>query len=583
MHLGRRVLVPLIAVFSLVVGAAGALAQLAAFPGAEGAGMFSAGGRGGNVYHVTSLADYDTGAMEAAIPGTLRYGLEEVAEEEEINNLTIVFDVGGQINLKKLLQAKRTHNVTIAGQTAPGGGITLAGNQFEVSKAHDVIVRYLRVRPGPGGEADAFRIVESNNVIADHISASWSNDEVFSATRSYDVTVQWSIISEALNGGSLGTAGNPSGHSYGSLINGGNITYHHNLYAHNRSRNPRPQYRDSTYTRLDFVNNVVYNPFDKFGYGEDDDHMSVNFVGNYEIAGPDTDPTTQYVFTSKTSNTILYQEDNILDLDKDTDLDDTVDAGWANFSGPHTKSAVRLDGSVAPPGFSVDPMPLVNAEPAEVALWSVLNGAGMTLWRDAVDLRIVNEVQTQGGNIRLSMSGVPDVAGEADQWPDLPGGPTLLDTDQDGMPDEYENMFAYLNPNNAADRNLDGNSNGYTDLEDYLNFLVGFPAPSDLFGDYNDDGVVDAADYAVWRDAMAAGAMMLTNRDPDNFGPVDEDDYATWRTNFGMTSGGGSTAAGAANLPVPEPSSLVLLVLGCVALANRRRTWSAHRAPMEGR
>ena len=553
----------LTAVVYLALAASVASAQLPSFPGAEGAGMFSSGGRGGNVYHVTSLADYGTGTP---IAGTLRYGLEEIAEEEEENNLTIVFDVGGQINLQSILQAKRTHNVTIAGQTAPGGGITLAGNQFEVSKAHDVIVRYLRVRPGPGGNADAFRIVESNNVIADHISASWSNDEVFSATRSYDVTVQWSVISEAINGGSLGTAGNPSGHSYGSLINGGNITYHHNLYAHNRSRNPRPQYRDSTYTRLDFVNNVVYNPFDKFGYGEDDDHMSVNFVGNYEIAGPNTDASTAYVFTTKTSNTILYQEDNILDLDKDTTFDNTDEAGWGNFSGPHTQSAVRLDGSVAPPGFSIDPMPLVNAEPAADALWSVLNGAGMTLWRDAVDLRIVSEVQTQGGNIPLSFSNVPNVPGEADQWPDLPGGVTLLDTDQDGMPDAYEDTLAYLSSTNASDRNLDGNGNGYTDLEDYLNFLVAGPAPAGLLGDYNGDDTIDAADYTVWRDAMTAGSTSLTN-DPTP-GTVDESDFTYWRDHFGESLGGGSGQGAAA---VPEPASLVLLLIGTIPwLACRR-------------
>jgi hypothetical protein len=204
-------------------------------------------------------------------------------------------------------------------------------------------------------------------------------------------------------------------------------------------------------------------------------------------------------------------------------------------------------------------MPLVNAEPAADALWSVLNGAGMTLWRDAVDLRIVSEVQSQGGNIPLSFSNVPNVPGEADQWPDLPSGTTLLDTDQDGMPDTYENLFAYLSPTNAADRNLDGNSNGYTDLEDYLNFLVAGPAPDVLAGDYNNNGTIDSADYTVWRDAMAAGATSLTN-DPTP-GTVDASDFTYWRNHFGETLGSGSGQASAA---VPEPASLVLLVAGTI-------------------
>jgi pectate lyase len=537
-----------------------AWAQLPAFPGAEGAGKFTLGGRGGNVYHVTSLADYGTGTP---IAGTLRYGLEEVAKENVENNLTIVFDVGGQIDLQSILQAKRTHNVTIAGQTAPGGGITLAGSPFEVSKAHDVIVRYLRVRPNPGGNEDAFRIVESNNVIADHISASWSSDEVFSATRSFDVTVQWSIISEALNGSPVTGGG---GHSYGSLINGGNITYHHNLYAHNRSRNPRPQYRDSTYTRLDFVNNVIYNPYDKFGYGEDDDFMSVNFVGNYEIAGPDTQASTEYIFTTKTSNTILYQEDNVLDLDRDSELDGDA-VGWEGFFGPHTQSSTRLDGSVAPAGgFPVDPMPLVPAEPATEALWSVLNTAGMNLWRDAVDLRIFDEVQSQGGAIPVTIANVPIVTGELDQWPDLPSGSMIVDSDGDGMPDAYEDTIAYLNPNNAADRNLDMNGNGYTDLEDYLNFLVVPIEDPLLAGDYNNDGKVDAADYTVWRDALHSGGALLN--ETASLGIVDGDDYDAWKANFGATA---ELDAGAA-VAVPEPAAIWLFISAGVALVCRART-----------
>ncbi|MDP8914584.1 MAG: pectate lyase, partial [Pseudomonadota bacterium] len=207
--------------------------QVLAFPGAEGAGRFALGGRAGRVLRVTNLQDSGPGSLRAAV--------------EEKGPRTIIFDVVGTIRLQKPLVV-RNGQVTIAGQTAPGGGITLRDRHFEVA-ADDVIVRFIRARLGneAGIESDAFTISRGKRIIVDHVSASWSIDETLSSGSSYkkpeedlrDVTVQWSIISESLRR-SLHAKGE---HGYGSLLRGGKgakMSFHHNLWAHHAARMPRP-------------------------------------------------------------------------------------------------------------------------------------------------------------------------------------------------------------------------------------------------------------------------------------------------------------------------------------------------------
>lgn len=242
-----------------------------AFPGAEGAGAYAAGGRGGDVYWVTNLND--------AGEGSLRHGIETKNSDQP---RTILFAVAGIIELKSDLQI-RTGNLTIAGQSAPGGGITLAGRQTVVSGTRDIIIQHLRFRPGDrhagaGYEPDALWVRSSHDVMIDHVTASWGVDENLSVTHgSFNVTVQWSLINQALYHAGHEKQAN---HGYGSLINGGDITFHHNLYADNRSRNPRPQqsHVEGLRTRLDFVNNVIHNPGDRYGYSHDD-RMDLNLVG----------------------------------------------------------------------------------------------------------------------------------------------------------------------------------------------------------------------------------------------------------------------------------------------------------------
>ncbi len=523
----------------LVAAGTPALGQVVAFPGAEGAGQYATGGRGGDVYHVTNLND--SGA------GSLRDGVDSASGPR-----TIVFDLGGTIDLASRIRIDSS-NITIAGQTAPGDGITLKGYHLEVSGASDVVVRYLRVRPGDIHtapdvyEPDSIGIMGSHDVVLDHVSASWSTDEVLSPTHGSDnVTVQWSMITEALHN-SNHSKGN---HGYGSLINGGDFSFHHNLYAHNRSRNPRPQNTGSDSTRLDFVNNVIYNPGGRYGYGAAAEETYLNFVGNYGISGPNTTETDLYEAGSLGSGEVagahIYQSGNYMDVNKNGLLDGQSN-GWADFGGDYIAMSSRAD------------LPMVTTQTATEALVDVLAGAGASLVRDAVDTRVINTAYSYG-TLGAHIDSQYDVGG----WPTLSSGTTPLDTDQDGMPNVYEDAFSYLSSTDPADRNLDANGNGYTDLEDYLNWLVAMATP--LVGDYNGNGTVDAADYTVWRDSFGQIGPGLT-ADGDGNGSVDAGDILLWKSHFGESAGSGSLAGSGA---VPEPASAVLLAFGIIALVG---TW----------
>ena len=261
--------------------------EIPAFPGAEGFGAYSKGGRGGKVLHVTNLDDKGSGSLRWAI--------------EQKGARTIVFDISGTIELKDRLDIKNPY-VTIAGQTAPGDGICLKGETLLIG-THDVIVRYIRCRLGDAKHGigslqgkDAISISEGKDIIVDHCSGSWSLDEVLSSSTSKptltNVTVQWCFITEGLN---------PSKHGYGSLIRGtggAKYSYIHNLYAHNLGRNPRPgNYDRNPHTSdpkgllLDFRNNVIYNWGGGYaGYNSDSESVTrLNYVGNYLIPGANSE------------------------------------------------------------------------------------------------------------------------------------------------------------------------------------------------------------------------------------------------------------------------------------------------------
>ena len=362
--------------------------QTLAFPGAEGFGAFARGGRGGDVYTVTNLTDWG--------PGSLRYGIQTASGPR-----TIVFALSGLIKLNSNLSVDKDY-ITIAGQTAPGDGICLRDGAFEIKGDH-VIVRYIRSRLGDeaGREADAISIVRGHHIILDHCSASWSVDECFSCSTGDEgaidsVTVQWSIISEALEN-SIHEKG---AHSYGALIRGcygAKYTYHHNLFAHNRSRNPRPgNYDENTYLldpeglQFDFRNNVMYNwKGSRPGYdGDSESVCRYNYVGNYGKPGPNSD-ISGYAYSAGCKHFRAYYEGNYFFGEVPADQ-----WGLVNFSGSWTLEEKSNYKRSEP--FPTGP---IVTESAQDAFDHVMAHAGASKVRDTVDSRVINDVLSGTGAI----------------------------------------------------------------------------------------------------------------------------------------------------------------------------------------
>lgn len=433
----------------LTVTAAVSAQTLPAFPGAEGFGASSKGGRGGKVLQVTNLNEDG--------PGSLRWAVEQKEPR------TIVFELSGTITLKKRLEIENPF-ITIAGQTAPGDGICLKGASLKI-RTHDVIVRYLRCRLGDGTEGvgslqgkDTIGVDQGTDIILDHCSASWSLDEVLSAsTKRPDltrVTVQWCFITEGLN---------PDGHSFGSLIRGtggAKYSYLNNLYANNRGRNPRPgnydinpHDKDPNGLLLDFRNNVICN-WEGSHAGYNNDKISVtrlNYVGNYLIPGPDSE-VRGFAYSTGSPYNRAFFAGNIYN-------GKMPENQWSlvQFRREWTEDQIRGYKQSRP--FETGP---IHPEDADTACQRVLKIGGANLpKRDAVDARIVKDVKQRTGRIIRSQE---DVGG----WPTLNSAPAPIDNDRDGMPDEWEIKYG-LNPHDASDASKDKDGDGYTNLEEYLN------------------------------------------------------------------------------------------------------------------
>ena len=411
-----------------------------AFPGAEGAGAHAVGGRGGSVFIVTTLADY--ARRDPPIAGSLRAAVEAKGPR------TIVFAVSGLIELSRPLEIREPF-LTIAGQTAPGDGVCLARHDLRVRDTHDIILCHLRVRPGDvAGEAlDGLSVYQSRRVIIDHCSVSWSVDETLSVTGegTDDVTVQWCFITESLNE----SVHHKGSHGYGSLIRAdGDVSYHHNLYAHHRTRCPRPgTYGDPRGVRLDFRNNVIYDWFGPAGYTSDDP-ANINYVGNYLRPGPSTRDRRK-AFDIGGEATRMFVEDVFLEGQP------AASDPWRFISDaqPTNKLSAPID----------TPMPATDT--AEAAFARVLAQAGATLpARDAVDLRVVEQVHSQGGRLINSQA---DVGG----WPNYTAAPAPIDADQDGLPDAWEKAHG-LNPADPNDATRVAADGPYTHLELHLNELA---------------------------------------------------------------------------------------------------------------
>ena len=450
-----------------------------AFPGAEGGGKYASGGRDGRIVLVTSLAD-------SKEEGTLRAAINSQGKR------TIVFNVSGTIYLQSPLDIKYG-DLTIAGQSAPGQGICVANYPVTVS-ANNIIFRYLRFRMGYSGKegaegADALGGRQTTNVIIDHCSISWSTDECSSFYDNENFTMQWCILSESLR-----LSGHAKGpHGYGAIWGGVNATYHHNLLAHHDSRTPRfgPGDKFAGKDRTDARNNVFYNWNGNGCYGGE--AMEINLVNNYYKPGPATakrvaDRVMAISAKNATSGfaAIKGKWGKYYLMGNFFQQDALVTAN--NWLG------VSIEGNTRDQIESLIPIATtaVRTFDAQQAYRQVLAYAGCSLQRDEVDRRIVNETKSgtatfigrspnngQGKSMGYPRRGIldsqldlrpPDADSTWTPWPTLTSTSPPLDSDKDGMPDEWE-IKRKLNPK-KADGHLRSLNVNYDNLEIYLNELV---------------------------------------------------------------------------------------------------------------
>jgi hypothetical protein len=425
---------------ALILSTARAAGTLPAFPGAEGFGATTPGGRGGKVYLVTNLNDSG--------PGSFRAGCDAEGPR------TIVFRVAGTISLRSNLTVRNPF-LTIAGQSAPGDGICLRGYTFGIA-THDVVVRYLRSRLGDETkqESDCIDLLNgAHDCILDHCSATWSIDECLSTSGiNQNCTIQWCLIGE-----SLWHSKHAKGpHGYGSLARAnGPMSWHHNLWIHNDARNPRlgdAYGRGPTFPTFDVRNNVMYD-FGATASGLTQGILKVNYVGNYLRPGPSS-KALKPITVGHPSELTYFIRDNIIEGNDALTTDNTQFFTSVEYNGKREVNTVDTP-------FAAPAVKTVSGRDAlELVLASV--GASLPV-RDPVDTRLVGHVRTHGGHLIDSQN---DVGG----WPELKAGTVPADTDSDGMPDAWEQAHG-LDAKNPADAPALAKS-GYTNLEDYLNGIV---------------------------------------------------------------------------------------------------------------
>lgn len=398
-----------------------------AFPGAQGFGRLATGGRGGEVVHVTNLNDSGAGSLRDAISKA---------------NRIIVFDVGGIIKLETRLVFKS--NQTIAGQTAPGKGISIYGNGVSLSGASNTIIRYVRFRMGKIGDdgKDAVGIANGHDIIFDHVSLSWGRDGTFDLNQEsgadlYNITLQNSIVAQGLQT-----------HSTGGLINTTGTSIIRSLYIDNNSRNPKAR------GTLQFVNNVIYN-WVVSGYilGDTSGRSDGAMLGNYFITGPETNGGT---LDSPTSAYNLYALDNWYDNNKDGTLNGRL-LGKGDFGAVTWWTTPSIE------------FPSVPVLSAADALQFVIDNAGASHQRDEADDYVFTELKSYGKKGKTisdeASLGIINVVGN------FTGGTAPTDTDRDGMPDAWETQQG-LNPNSAADAMQDKDGDGWVNLEEYINGIA---------------------------------------------------------------------------------------------------------------
>ncbi|MBQ5654499.1 MAG: pectate lyase [Alistipes sp.] len=483
-----------------------------AFPGAEGGGMYTTGGRGGKVIHVTNLNDSGEGSLRAAV--------------EASGARTIVFDVAGTIELKSNLRI-RNGNLTIAGQTAPGGGVCLS-KYSTVVEADNVIIRYLRFRPGVNGANDSDGLDAlwgryHKNIIIDHCSMSWSTDECTSFYANQNFTMQWCLLAESLH-----NAGHTKGsHGYGGVWDGVSASFHHNLLANHDSRNPRFGSPNTYYPNskehdikqsersIDYRNNVVYNFCSNAAYGGEGGKM--NFVANYYKWGPGSikGKGTSYKNGSSSENggkrrayfysvdgrytsggvtydegaAHIYTEGNSNYFDSSIDPSSSV---GAQLMADNRRGFPLSEGSISEKSPEVTwldrVLPIryngtacsVTSHTATMAYERVLDYAGASLCRDAVDARNVTHTRAATFSKNGSMgskNGIIDLPSDVGGYPTLSAteeeiARAVTDTDKDNVPDYYEELLGLDKTKADATLKTLDPQGLYTNFEVYLHYLV---------------------------------------------------------------------------------------------------------------
>lgn len=420
----------------LVIIIPGCASAQPAFPGAEGFGKNTTGGRGGKVLIVRNLNDNGPGSLREAVNAKFPR--------------MIVFAVSGTITLQSPLKIN-TGDCTIAGQSAPGDGICIRDYTVSIH-ADNVIIRYMRFRLGDEKKQadDAFNGIGRRRIMIDHCSMSWAVDECASFYDNKEFTLQWSIIAESLR-----SSVHPKGeHGYGGIWGGQGASFHHNILASNTSRNPR--FCGSRYTNepdkevVDFRNNVIFNWVHNSAYGGEGG--SHNIIDNYYKAGPATKKNLRYRIVNPWDTSRFYVHGNYVDGSEKITANN-----WAGGVQGKDPAGVRLKSPV--------PVVAIPQQSAEKAYKEVLQHAGASLHRDAVDERIVKEIST--GTTTFG-DGIIDTPRD---WPQLRSIAAPKDTDEDGMPDEWENKHG-LDPQNAKDASAYTLSKQYTNIEMYLNSLL---------------------------------------------------------------------------------------------------------------
>lgn len=510
----------------------GAQEKQPAFPGAEGYARYVTGGRGGKVYYVTNLNDSGEGSLRWAINQT--------------GKRTILFKVSGTIFLQSALSIN-SGDVTIAGQSAPGDGICVADYPFTIN-ANNVIIRYMRFRLGQQQvayhEGDGLGAMDHEGIMIDHCSVSWSIDECLSVLGNKNTTVQWCISSH-----SLVNAGHVKGaHGYGGNWGGDHASFHHNLMIHHVSRTPRLGPRPTTQLNehMDMRNNVIYNWAGNGCYGGEG--MDVNIVNNYYKPGPGTPTnnavayrlagigvrTNSYVTTYPAYAPALHkwghlyvngnfnpQYASVTNDNWTYGIYSQVDASGCDGTFTQmTKDTIRLS----------EPIDFIytTTHSAKDAYERVLDYVGCSKSRDSYDAELINDARSgtashQGiglskGFINSQEDLRPDGAGDDwSPWPTLNSTTAPLDSDGDGIPNTYEEFTLNTDPYDATD-GAQVASNGYTNLENYLNSLV-----SDITAAQNAGGVAEGDIVEVGSDVPET--LEISARTSDGTGNFGSDDY----------------------------------------------------------